>query len=53
MLRGSILGDIRREGDRQNWQGIGKEGRSVYHPPGSCFRSPSYGFGKKTGGIFF
>jgi hypothetical protein len=26
---------------------IGQEGRSVCHPSGSCFRSPSYGFGEK------
>jgi hypothetical protein len=32
---------------------IGQEGRSVCHPSGSCFRSPSYGFGGKTLGTFF
>jgi hypothetical protein len=32
---------------------IGQEGRSVCHPLGSCFRSPSYGFGEKTRGTFF
>jgi hypothetical protein len=32
---------------------IGQEGRSICHPSGSCFRSPSYGFGEITHGFFF
>jgi hypothetical protein len=32
---------------------IGQEGRSICHLSGSYFRSPSYGFGEKTRGIFF
>jgi hypothetical protein len=31
---------------------IGQEGRRVCHLSGSCFRSPSYGFGEKTRGTF-
>jgi len=44
--RGLILGEM--ETDK-----IGEEGRSVCHPSGSGFGSPSTSFGKKTRGTFF
>ena len=47
--RGSILGVL----EEKEIDKIGQEGRSVCHPSGSCFRSPSYGFGGKTHGTFF
>jgi hypothetical protein len=37
------LGDV----EEKEIDKIGHEGRSVCHPLGSCFRSPSYGFGEK------